>query len=146
MSHALIHTGLFFWTLSQIIAVNNGVDILANTNVFKIELPNWGNFDGHYHYIISFPVPLRNISIVQSLKPSSILCNYLLSLNSCPSGGEKITKALWEFGSVQENECSGWLEPLLSTWRRLPPLSYIISSLKGEMKQSWLFSKYLWHL
>lgn len=115
------------WTLSQIISVNNGVDIVANTDILKIELTNWGNFDGHYHYIISFPVPLRTINIVQSLKPSSVLCNYLLFLNSCPSGGKKITKSLREFGSVQENECKRWLEPLLTTCHCLPPLCFTIS-------------------
>lgn len=142
------------WTLSQIISVNNGVDIVANTNIFMIELPNWGNFDGHYHYIISFPAPLRTVSIVQSLKPSSVLCNYLLFLNSCPSDGKKITKALREFGSVQENDCTGWLEPLLTTFLCLSPLYFTIlfppwrerTSFPLPMKQPWLFSEYLWHL
>lgn len=83
-----------------IISVHHVVDTFTDTNVLKIELTNRGNSDGHFHYIMSFPVPLRNIGIVQSLKPSSTLCNYPLFLYSCPCGGKKISKVLREFGSV----------------------------------------------
>lgn len=114
----------FLWTLSQIISVHYVVDTFPDTNVLKMELTNRGNSDGRFHYIMSFPVPLRNRGIVRSLKPPSTLCNYLLSLYSCPGGGKKISKVLGEFGSVQENDCTGWLEPLFITCLCLPPLYF----------------------
>lgn len=131
MSHSLIVfvcawyiDGCFLWTLSQIISVNIAVDTFTDTNVLKIELTNRGNFDGHYHYLMSFLVSLRNIGRIQSLKPSSTLYNYLVFLYSCPCSGKKIIKALREFGSVQENDCTGQLEPLLVTCLCLSPLYF----------------------